>query len=109
MYLNLGEQNVKYIKLTKQEYLDRLRMVFKSNEVVNIQFDENTVKKARPDSKIYGIQIAQNYYSTSYADKGYLFLMIDLNDSLNPKIYVRTWQPTKNSDGSVYGITDFHF
>jgi hypothetical protein len=35
--------------------------------------------------------------------------MIDLNDTLNPKIYVRTWQPQKNPDGSIYGLADFHF
>jgi hypothetical protein len=33
--------------------------------------------------------------------------MIDLNDSINPKIYVRTWQPEKNEDGSIFGLSDF--
>jgi len=107
MYSSLGTERVEYIKLSKTEYLQRLKYVFSSNEYVNIQFDDNTVKKA--DENIYGIQIAQNYYSANYADKGYLFLMIDLNDSVNPKIYVRTWQPEKNPDGSVIGITDFKF
>jgi hypothetical protein len=74
---------------------------------VNINFEENIVKKVNGDEKIYGIQIKQDYYSATYADKGYLFLMIDLNDSINPKIYVRTWQPEKNPDGSVYGLNDF--
>jgi hypothetical protein len=107
LYLSLGEDKVQYLKLSKKEYIDRLRFIFNSNEYVNIQFDENTVKKA--DDKLYGIQIAQNYYSTTYADKGYLFLMIDLKETENPKIYVRTWQPEKNPDGSIIGITDFKF
>ena len=94
MYLSLGNERIEYLKLTKKEYIERLRLIFNANEYVNIQFDENTVKKA--DEKLYGIQIAQNYYSATYADKGYLFLMMDLNDANNPKIYVRTWQPEKN-------------
>ena len=109
MKVNLNQKNINYIKLSKKEFLDKLRTVFKNNEAVNIRFDENTIKKQRKDGKVFGIQIAQNYYSTNYADKGYLFLMIDLEDLSNPKIYVRTWQPEKNPDGSIFGISDFHF
>jgi hypothetical protein len=107
MYKKIGTERVKYIELSKGEYIERLQKVFGSNEFVNINFEENIVKKVNGDEKIYGIQIKQDYYSTNYADKGYLFLMIDLNDSINPKIYVRTWQPEKNPDGSVYGLNDF--
>lgn len=107
MYSKAGIETVKYIELSKEEYIERLRKVFGSNEFVNIHFEENIVKKVNGDEKIYGIQIKQDYYSTNYADKGYLFLMIDLNDSINPKIYVRTWQPEKNADGSIFGLDDF--
>jgi hypothetical protein len=107
MYSRAGMEKVKYIELSKEEYVERLRRVFGSNEFVNIHFEENIVKKVNGEEKIYGIQIKQDYYSTNYADKGYLFLMIDLNDSLNPKIYVRTWQPEKNADGSIFGLDDF--
>ncbi|MCD4697463.1 MAG: LPP20 family lipoprotein [Bacteroidales bacterium] len=107
MYNKLGANKVKYIELDKEEYIERLRMVFGSNEFVNIHFEENIVNKVNGEDKIFGIQIKQDYYSTNYADKGYLFLMIDLNDSINPKIYVRTWQPEKNADGSIFGLNDF--
>ena len=107
MYELAGKDEVKFIELSKAEYIERLRSVFNSNEFVNIHFEENIVKKVNGESKIYGIQIKQNYFSTTYADQGYLFLMIDLNDSLNPKIYVRTWQPERNPDGSIYGLNDF--
>ena len=105
---SIGHQ-VKYDKFTKKEYIERLSRIFRSNEFVNIQFENNSVKKIGGDDKIYGIQIAQSYYSQNYADKGYLFLMIDLNDSENPKIYVRTWQPKKNADGTVWGLRNFNF
>ena len=105
MYQKLD--NVEYIRLSKQEYIERLKHVFRSNEYVNVSFEENNVKRVNGDDKIYGIQIAQNYWSSNYADKGYLFLMIDLNDTKQPKIYVRSWQPQKNPDGSIIGLKDF--
>ncbi|MFW5757656.1 MAG: hypothetical protein ACOCYO_03140 [Bacteroidota bacterium] len=109
MYGNLSDEEIEYIRLSKKDYIDRLQMIFRRNEFINIRFEDNKVKKTQKDDKIYGIQINQYYYSSTYADKGYLFLMIDLNDTLNPKVYVRTWQPKKNPDGSIYGLGDFRF
>ncbi len=103
------KNKVKYSRLSKSEYVEQLRHVFKSNEYINIKFDSSEVKKVGGNSKIYGIQIKQNYYSTNYADEGYLFLMMDLGDPKNPRIYVRSWQPEKNADGSIIGLTDFSF
>lgn len=108
MYAAAGSDRVEFIELSKSEYISRLRNVFNSNEFVNIHFEENIVKKVNGEAKIYGIQIKQDYFSSTYSDKGYLFLMIDLNDSINPKIYVRTWQPQRNPDGSIFGLDDFY-
>lgn len=108
LYNQLGDR-INYVKLSKREFVDRLRRVFSANEFVNINFEENNVRKVGGKDKIYGIQIAQHYHSSNYADKGYLFLMIDLNDTINPRIYVRSWQPEKNPDGSIIGLADFHF
>ncbi len=107
MYSQIGEKAVRYQKYTKKEYIERLQSVFRNNAYINIDFEEAAVKKVNGKDKIYGIQIAQHYYSSDYDDFGYLFLMIDLNDSLHPTIYVRTWQPKKNPDGSIYGLNDF--
>ncbi|MCF8303194.1 MAG: LPP20 family lipoprotein [Bacteroidales bacterium] len=111
MYTRIGSnERVKYIRKTKQQYIGDLQRVFQSNEFINIHFEDNTVERTNKlEDKTYGIQIAQHYYSTNYADKGYLFLMVDLNDTTNPKIYVRSWQPEKNPDGSIIGLKDFHF
>lgn len=108
-YSNLSDDEIEYQKLTKSEYMSRLKIVFAQNEFVNIHFEDNVVKKAKKDMSIYGIQIAQHYTSDRYADKGYLFLLFDLRDTLNPIIHVRTWQPRKNEDGSIYGLADFPF
>lgn len=98
---------IKYNTYTKQQYISNLAANFRRNEFINIRFEDNIVRKTENDDKIYGIQIEQHYFSSTYADKGYLFLMIDLSDTLRPMIYVRTWQPKKNPDGSIYGLEDF--
>ncbi len=100
------KKDVEYIRLSKAEYMGRLRTVFSQNEFVNIQFESNEVRK-KNNSNEYGIQIIQNYYSTNYADKGYLFLYIDMRDSLNPRILVRSWQSQKSTDGTLPGLSDF--
>ncbi|HML83706.1 MAG TPA: hypothetical protein PKE52_00965 [Bacteroidales bacterium] len=56
---------------------------------------------------IYGIQIKQNYYSSNYGDVGYLYLQVEFPNPDTPVIYVRTWKPEKNPDGSIDGISDF--
>jgi len=107
MYLLLDNETVKYQQYSKDQYVEYLKKAFDSKEYVNVQFEENEIKRSGSSDKIYGIQISQNYYSSNYSDKGYLFLMIDLEDSINPKIYVRTWQPEKNKDGSIIGLEHF--
>jgi len=98
---------IKYNRQSKSEYLKRLKYSFDSKEYINIRFAENRIRRSGKGSNIYGIQIKQDYFSTNYGDSGYLFLLVDLSDTLKPQIHVRTWQPEKNADGSVYGLADF--
>jgi len=108
MYNKLGRE-WQAVKYTKAEYVRNLKSLFAGNDYVNIHFEDNQVKRANSeDSKIFGVQIHQYYYSEKYADEGYLFLMFDLAEKDNPRIYVRTWQPEKNPDGTVYGLDDFY-
>lgn len=88
---------------SKKQYLDRLNVVFNSNEFINIKFTNSEVVKAGEGSEIYGIQIKQDYFSSNYGDTGYLFLMVDLNDSTKPIIHVRTWQQERDPN---YGLVD---
>ncbi len=103
----LNNSIVKYNRLTKAKYLKNLEYSFKSNEYINIRFADNMVRRSGKSNDIYGIQIKQDYFSTNYGDSGYLFLLIDLSDTISPQIHVRTWQPEKNPDGSIYGLSDF--
>jgi hypothetical protein len=107
---NLRSSSMPRVKLTqysKEQYLKQLATVFKSNEYVNLKFTDINVKKAGKGGEIYGIQLMQDYFSTSYGDKGYLFLMVDLNKTDEPIIHIRTWQPEKDPDFGIYDITNF--
>lgn len=98
---------VRYNQLSKEQYIKNLRHSFSSNEYINLRFEDNIVKKAGKGGELYGIQIKQDYFSSNYGDSGYLFLLVDMNDANVPTIHVRTWQPQKNADGSIYGLGDF--
>ncbi len=98
---------IQYNRKSKDQYVRDLRQSFASKEYINLKFEESSIRSAGNDSAIYGIQIKQHYFSSNYGDSGYLFLMVDLSDTDKPIIHVRTWQPEKNADGSVYGVGDF--
>ena len=104
-------QHVKYTRQTKEQYMKRLKSCFASNEYVNIHFADNIIRRSGSNPNIYGLQIKQDYYSSSYGDTGYLFLLIDFKDIKAPLIHVRTWQPDLDPnarDGRI-GMQDFMF
>jgi hypothetical protein len=102
-------RNHEYVVRTqysKEEYLKKLEKCFNSNEFVNIRFANNEIRKAK-DGEEFGIQIKQDYYSTTYGDIGYLYLQVDLNDKERPVILVRTWQPEPDPEIGLFGLGDF--
>lgn len=102
-----GNDIITYNRQTKDEYIRNLARCFASNEFINIRFANNDVYKLAKGGELYAIQIAQDYYSTNYGDKGYLFLMVDINNPKEPLIKVRTWQPEKDPNFGLYGPGDF--
>jgi len=98
---------IKRTQYTKVQYIRNLESVFRSNEYVNLKFTNVSVEKAGVGGEIYGIQLQQDYFSASYGDTGYLFLLADLNNSDKPVIHVRTWQEKKDPDIGVYGLSHF--
>lgn len=100
----------KYVELTRQskaEYINRLADVFSRNEYVNLKFSDCNVQKSGVGGEIYGIQIKQDYFSTTYADAGYLFLVVNLNNIDKPTIHVRTWQEQPDDEFGLIDLTDF--
>lgn len=90
-----NSQKVKYYKLSKEEYMNRLKRVFASNEWININFANVNISQ-HPDREaesVYGLGLKQDYSSQHYGDTGYLFLVVDMNDQQKPIIHLRVWTP----------------
>ena len=104
--LPTNQSQYKFTQKSKSEYIDNLRRIFASAEFVNLQLKDNEILKV-PNKEIYGIQIRQIYTSSSYADQGYLFLVVDLRDEEHPIIHVRTWQPNKDPDFGFFDLSKF--
>ena len=105
-----GQEVIHYNRYTKDEYLKNLKRCFDRNEFINIRFTNNDVQWLEKYDKeeLFGIQIGQEYNSTTYGDKGYLFLLVDMTDHDSPQIRIRTWQPNEVSMDKLYNAGDFY-
>ena len=104
----LSDKKVKLIQQTKREYLDGLRnKAFRNNSFINVRFEEVKILQHEKHPQIYGVSCWQQWSSSTYSDKGYLFLMIDFRKPDEPTIHVRTWQPKSFEDGSFVSMYDF--
>ena len=56
---------------------------------------------------MFAIQIGQEYTSSTYADQGFLFLLVDMTDKSAPLIKIRTWQPKPDPEFGLYGPGHF--
>ena len=92
-----SEAKVKYDTLSKSRFISNLRDVFSKNEFVNIRFLDTEFMQHQSGKELYGVQLKQEYLSSTYGDVGYLFLMVDLREEL-PVIHVRTWEPEKTEN-----------
>lgn len=106
--VQLDNKIIRYNRYDKCSYLKKLAQSFASKEYINLRFANNDVRKMGKGGEVYAIQISQEYYSSNYGDKGYLFLMVDINDPKHPTIKVRTWQPEKDPNFGLYGPEDFN-
>jgi hypothetical protein len=100
------EVRVRYDTLSKSQYLTRLNRVFDNNEFVNLNFTNTKFNTVNGKQNVVGVQLRQEYFSSSYSDVGYLFLMVDLRDEL-PVIHVRTWQPNETPVDELIDNTSF--
>lgn len=109
---SLSSEKIVYQKKTKGEYVESLKKVFAANKCINVLFEEVEVIQHPKLTDIYGVTLKQKWNSTRYSDVGFVFLMIDFQDELNPLIQVRTWQPEKLNGkilarDEVFNLGDF--
>lgn len=104
----LGTNKVRFLLRSKRQYLDLLRIkVFKQNSWINVQFSNIKVIQHPSIPYIYGVNLKQDWKSEFYSDTGYLFLMFDFQNTQQPIIHVRSWQPRPFENGSVVDLFSF--
>ena len=104
----LTESKVKLVQYTKREYLNALKnRAFKSSSFINVRFEEVEIQQHEKIPQIYGVACWQQWNSSGYSDKGFLFLMLDFRNPEEPVIHVRTWQPKSFEDGTYVSLYDF--
>ncbi len=93
-----NREHVTYARKTKAEYIEQLKRCFASNQYINIRFANTEVGAVDVGADTYGIQLRQEYFSSSYGDVGYLYLMVDFLNPDEPVIKIRTWQPERRPE-----------
>lgn len=89
----MPEDKVIYNTMSKNEYLARLRMIFKTGKSVSATLSEMEIQPHPTKEKSYGLLLRIGYQAGHYGDDGYVFLLWDFSDEKHPEIKIRTWQP----------------
>lgn len=108
MTLKLTAEEAELKKYDKDTYMKNLAMCFGNNEYIRLRFTETEFTKANNTKDVYGVRVRQEYFSSSYGDVGYLFLLVDLRGS-SPLIHVRAWQPDKVDLDKLMNMSDVRF
>ncbi len=108
MTLKLTDEEAELTKYDKDTYMKNLAMCFGNNEYIRLRFTETDFTKANNRSDVYGVRVRQEYFSSSYGDVGYLFLLVDLR-GVQPLIHVRAWQPDKVDLEKLMNMSDVRF
>lgn len=94
-----GKEIITYNRYTKGTYIEHLKQVFKRNQFIDIKFTNSDVSWLETvPGKVFSIKLGQEYSSSHYADRGYLFLMVDMTNPDSALIKIRTWQPKPDPD-----------
>ena len=106
--LKLTAEEAELTKYDKDTYMNNLRQCFGNNEYIRLRFTETDFTKANNTKDVYGVRVRQEYFSSSYGDVGYLFLLVDLRGA-QPLIHVRAWQPDKVDLEMLMNMSDVRF
>lgn len=104
-----GQNVIKYNRYTKDDYIAQLSRCFNRNDFINLRFTNHQIQWLEKfnEQSIFAINIRQEYNSSTYADDGYLFLLVDMTNHNEPLIKVRTWQPNEVALNKLYNAGDF--
>ena len=96
-----------YDTLTKSQYIERLRKFFNNKEYINLNFSDTEFTQAWYTEDFFGVRVRQEYFSNTYGDVGYLFLLVDLRGK-EPVIHVRAWQDDKLPLDHLFSLKDVY-
>ena len=100
-------ERVQYDTLSKTQYMKRLREHFSRKKYINLNFTDTDFERSSNGMNFYGIRVRQEYFSDTYGDVGYLFLMVDLRYE-EPIIHVRVWQNDKLPMEKLFDLSDLN-
>jgi hypothetical protein len=100
-------ESVKYDTLSKTQYMKRLREHFGRKKYINLNFTDTDFERSSNGKNFYGIRVRQEYFSDTYGDVGYLFLLVDLRFD-EPVIHVRAWQNDKLPMEDLFDLSDVY-
>lgn len=98
---------VEYTVQGKQQYLNGLRRVFRNNSYINVKFDDISIVRHGAKPNYYGVTLKQGWFTKNYSDEGIVFIVWDFTDDMNPRIMVRTWQPTEVDEKDIFTLSNF--
>lgn len=96
-----------YDTLSKSQYLNRLEHFFRTKEYINLNFTDTEFKQAWNTEDFFGVRVRQEYFSNTYGDVGYLFLLVDLRGK-DPIIHIRAWQDDKLPIEQLFSLKDVY-
>lgn len=111
------KEEIVYHEHTKSSYLNSLAGIFKRNKYIKVTFSDIEVFRHPSNPDYYAVTLKQNWHagnslSNGYNDEGYLVLIWEFREGMDPIIHVRTWQPDRVggkmlSRDDVFDIMDF--
>lgn len=104
--LNAEQPDYEYMQYTKNQYLKNQEKVFRAQKDIALGFSSFKITRKNNMPGTYGISMKQYYTSTTYADEGHLFLLVDFLQA-QPQIYVRSWQPNEWNDDAMVKLANF--
>lgn len=88
-------EQITYKVQSKPQYLSSLAANFKRNKYIKVTFSDVEVVRHPANPNYYGVTLHQHWKSSTYEDDGYLLLIWEFHDGMDPVIHYRTWQPDR--------------
>lgn len=106
-------EQIVYKVQNKPQYLSSLATNFSRNKYIKVTFSDVEVVRHPANPNYYGVTLHQHWKSSNYEDDGYLLLIWEFHDGMDPIIHYRTWQPDRIGSHSltkdeIINIMDFN-